>query len=257
MAVYFDMPYVGLEPTGWPEGQSQWYQDGVSHPPNMWFNEGYSQFVETGWRQAVSQKRVQPWGMTGRVASLGDEPADVLVVNSTSSGACKSLCSDAATADVVAFDLEWVPDWEYGSDNPISVMQLAFPASRRVYVLQLGRLGSKLPREVQMMLVNPEVVKVGYASSKDTKKLLRSGIAVTQDSILDVQKASAAALGMSWDRAQTLSLRKAALNLLGCHLLKDNSCTCSDWSVDVLSPEQVRYAALDAWVALRLYLLLC
>mmetsp|Transcript_36171 Transcript_36171/g.84706 ORF Transcript_36171/g.84706 Transcript_36171/m.84706 type:complete len:303 (-) Transcript_36171:169-1077(-) len=200
----------------------------------------------------------QPWqtGMT-MFASLPSEPREILVVNSKSSGSYESLCRDSQTADVVAFDSEWVPDFGYGSDNPISVLQLAFPSSQRVYVVQLGPLGKKLPQEVQLMLVNPDVLKVGFAvNSKDAQKLMRTGIAVTQGSVVDVQETCASRMGLAWGSEQSLSLRRAASTLLRCELLKDKRCACSDWSSEHLTPEQVHYAALDAWVALRLYYLL-
>eukprot|EP00931_Biecheleriopsis_adriatica_P049865 TRINITY_DN28851_c0_g1_i1.p1 TRINITY_DN28851_c0_g1~~TRINITY_DN28851_c0_g1_i1.p1 ORF type:complete len:310 (+),score=62.60 TRINITY_DN28851_c0_g1_i1:209-1138(+) len=204
------------------------------------------------------QSRRQPWGTSQAVfESLPAEPKEILVVKSTSSGSYASLCRDAKTADVVAFDAEWVPDFSYGSDNPISVLQLAFPRSKRVYVVQLEPLGKKLPQEVQLMLVNPDVLKAGFAVNvKDSQKLMRTGIAVTQGSLVDVQERSATSIGVAWGKEQSLSLRRAASELLGCELLKDKRCACSDWSCEQLTPEQVRYAALDAWVALRLYYLL-
>ncbi|OLP82612.1 Two pore potassium channel c [Symbiodinium microadriaticum] len=186
----------------------------------------------------------QPWqtGMT-MFASLPSEPREILVVNSKSSGSYESLCRDSQTADVVAFDSEWVPDFGYGSDNPISVLQLAFPSSQRVYVVQLGPLGKKLPQEVQLMLVNPDVLKAGFAvNSKDAQKLMRTGIAVTQGSVVDVQETCASRMGLAWGSEQSLSLRRAASTLLRCELLKDKRCACSDWSSEHLTPEQVHYA---------------
>jgi len=181
------------------------------------------------------------------------EPEAILVVKSMSSGSCASLCADAASADCVAFDTEWAPDQYYGSDNPISVMQLAFPASRRVYVLQLGSLSGRLPPSVQMMLVNPEVTKVGFAvDNKDAEKLRRSGIAVTSSSVVDLQERCALAMGIS-SNAKSLSLKQATQSLLGFNLKKDKQLTCSDWASTELTPEQVQYAALDAWVTLRLF----
>merc|ERR1719469_780254 len=118
---------------------------------------------------------------------LDSEPRQVLVINEASSGTRALLRRDVAEADVVAFDVEWLPD-QCGSDNPISVLQLAFPMSQRVYVIQIGRC-EKLPNEVQMMLVNPRVTKVGFAVDyADVAKLRRSGIAVTRDSVVDVQR---------------------------------------------------------------------
>jgi len=187
-----------------------------------------------------------------QLGNLNEEPDDVLVVNSLSSGAYSSLCADAARADLVGFDAEWKPDHAYGSDNPISVLQLAFPLSRRVYVLQLGRLDNKLPAEVQMMLVNPEVRKVGFAVDlNDRAKMARSKILLTNGSMTDIQELCAAQLGVMVN-AKSLSLKNAAFGLLGFNLAKDKRVSCSDWSSQDLSVEQVRYAALDAWVPLRL-----
>lgn len=187
-----------------------------------------------------------------QLANLADEPDEVLVVNSSSSGAYSSLCADAKIADLVAFDAEWAPDHAYGSDNPISVLQLAFPISRRAYVIQLDRINGKLPNEVQMMLVNPEVRKIGFAVDfNDRQKMARSGIAVTKGSVIDVQDLCAAAMGLQ-SGSKSLSLKNAALGLLGYQLLKDKRLSCSDWAKSELTPQQVRYAALDAWVPLRL-----
>lgn len=187
-----------------------------------------------------------------QLGNLAEEPEEVLLVNSVSSGAYRSLCADAAKADLIAFDAEWKPDQAYGSDNPISVLQLAFPISRRVYVLQLNRMDNKLPAEVKMMLVNPEVRKVGFAVDlNDRAKMARSGIALTNGSVTDVQELCAKALGVIAN-AQSLSLKNAAFGLLGLNLDKDKRLSCSDWSQSDLTSEQVRYAALDAWVPLRL-----
>lgn len=294
MTIYFDVP-PGYTETDWYRGRagSDWSSDTDAYSWDEYLEEGqddwsgweakqqqlwdanmkarpsYSQFgqhVDHCWHplyQAQAQAQLAQLDQDNHwetsmdmLGSLPLEPMEILVVNSTSSGSYASLCRDAKTADVVGFDAEWVPDFKYGSDNPISVLQLAFPSSRKVYVLQLGRLGKRLPQEVQLMLVNPDVLKVGFAvNHKDAQKLMRTGIAVTQGSVVDVQLRSAESLGISWGKEQSLSLWRAAKELLGCELLKDKRCACSDWSSEHLTPEQVHYAALDAWVALRLYYL--
>jgi hypothetical protein len=192
---------------------------------------------------------------------IPEEPDDVLVVNNVHGRAHELLCRDSQEAEIVAFDAEWRPDWHWGSDNPVSVLQLAFPTSRRVYVVQVGRLVGKLPVSVQMMLVNPRVTKVAFAVDRaDRAKMQRTGIAVTRDSVIDVQELCAAHLGLldgagdaktGASAAERLGLKVAADRLLGVQL--DKSLACSDWSSDRLTPDQVRYAALDAWVTLRLY----
>eukprot|EP00928_Gymnodinium_smaydae_P058633 TRINITY_DN41817_c0_g1_i1.p1 TRINITY_DN41817_c0_g1~~TRINITY_DN41817_c0_g1_i1.p1 ORF type:complete len:273 (+),score=30.13 TRINITY_DN41817_c0_g1_i1:63-821(+) len=187
--------------------------------------------------------------------NLHEKPTSIRVVNSVSSGSCSSLCAEAARADVVAIDMEWVPDWHAGSNNPISVMQLAFPSSGHVYVLQLERLGGKLPSAVQMMLVNPDVVKIGFAlDHSDVKKLALSDISITRTSLVDVQSHCSLELGTP---SVPCSLKYAAWKFLHCKLVKDKRVTCSDWASFELSKEQVHYAAMDAWVALRLFYHFC
>merc|ERR1711972_772903 len=104
------------------------------------------------------------------------------------------------------------------------------------------------------MLLNPGVTKVGFACNhRDAEKLAKTGIVVTRDSMVDVQTRCAAMLGVPERSAQSLGLKSIARDLLGITLQKDKYLSCSDWSRERLTPEQVRYAALDAWVALRLY----
>jgi hypothetical protein len=211
---------------------------------NQWSYNDYTTF-----QQALLDNRLA--SQASQLVGLAAEPEEVLVVNSVSSGAYASLCADAAVADLVAFDAEWAPDHTYGSDNPISVLQLAFPLSRRAYVLQLNRIGGRVPAEVQMMLVNPEVRKIGFAVDfNDRAKMARSGISLTLASVTDLQELCAAALGVAGQAS--LSLKNAALGLLGYRLDKDKRLSCSDWASKELTQEQVRYAALDAWVPLRL-----
>jgi len=251
--------------TVWP-CQLGWHEAHETAWNCFWFGQSTQLNTDDGWQRNRNDNAEQnyegnqvnhnDYRRAALLDVLPEEPRqeDVLLVNSATSGACDLLCADATKADCVAFDAEWVPDWTSGSDNPISVLQLAFPASRRVYVIQLAALQMQLPPAVMMMMVNPEVTKVGFACDQhDLDKLRRSRIAVTEGSVVDVQEQCAATLGIS-ATSKRLSLKKASSGLLGFQMHKDKRLTCSDWSREKLSPEQVRYAALDAWVALRLYM---
>jgi len=274
--MYFDASQysAGVASPLWPQDvmQQQWYQTHSQtnfesyHDPWNEQQMSYNRFDRSHYDNYVEDYRIYNQSQYGsypvldnqlanvfsQLANISDEPDEVLVVNSSSSGAYSSLCADAKIADLVAFDAEWAPDHTYGSDNPISVLQLAFPLSRRAYVIQLDRINGRLPNEVQMMLVNPEVRKVGFAVDiNDRAKMARSGIAVTKGSVIDVQEFCGAALGLNGG-GKSLSLKNAALGLLGYQLLKDKRLSCSDWAKSELTPQQVRYAALDAWVPLRL-----
>jgi len=240
------LKHWGQENKHWGQENKQWGQENVWGKPD----ENYNNYGEYNNNYQVLDNRLAR--QAEQLGNLGEEPREILLVNSVNSGAYAFLCADAAKADLVAFDAEWAPDHAYGSDNPISVLQLAFPISKRVYVLQLNRMDNKLPADVKMMLVNPEVRKIGWAVDlNDRQKMLRSGIALTNGSVTDIQELCATALGVIAN-AKSLSLKNAAFGLLGMELDKDKRISCSDWSSQDLTPEQVRYAALDAWVPLRL-----
>eukprot|EP00929_Paragymnodinium_shiwhaense_P103282 TRINITY_DN66674_c0_g1_i1.p1 TRINITY_DN66674_c0_g1~~TRINITY_DN66674_c0_g1_i1.p1 ORF type:complete len:702 (+),score=131.13 TRINITY_DN66674_c0_g1_i1:132-2237(+) len=187
-------------------------------------------------------------------AGLPLEPCRILVVNNSRCEAYSWLLEDIAQADVVGFDSEWVPEWGTDADHPISVLQLAFPFRRWVYVIQLGKSRGKLhrlPPEVQRMLVNPEVLKVGFAVGRnDMVKLKQCGIGVGDVTAVDTQSLCEWLLG--WHASGSLGLGHAARLLLGINMVKDKRISCSDWDREVLTPDQIRYAAMDAWVPLQL-----
>lgn len=187
------------------------------------------------------------------IFNLPEEASEVLVVNSPTSGAFAALCHDALTTSVVAFDAEWKPDTTQGSNHPIAVLQLAFPTSMRVYVIQMNRMRNILPAEVRQLLLNPMVRKVGFAmATHDIAKFHRSRIRVAPSSLLDIQGYCAALMGLP-DRS-LLGLQRAAEELLGFYgMVKDKRLSCSKWDSPELTAEQVRYAAMDAWVTLRLF----
>eukprot|EP00929_Paragymnodinium_shiwhaense_P016069 TRINITY_DN124229_c0_g1_i1.p1 TRINITY_DN124229_c0_g1~~TRINITY_DN124229_c0_g1_i1.p1 ORF type:complete len:379 (-),score=50.83 TRINITY_DN124229_c0_g1_i1:146-1282(-) len=215
---------------------------------NYYANAGYSDSSS-----AAAHSSEQSEGRVVASDGLPEEPSEILVVNSETSGAHTALTHEAQLSDLVAIDAEWRPDFARGSDNPVAVMQLAFPSSRRVYVIQLRRLKNGLPSAVRSMLLNPSVTKVGFAmAAKDSEKYMRSGIAITSASVFDMQEPCARYLGCT-DKTQ-LGLKRAAEELLGFYKMdKDKRISCSEWDREDLTSEQIRYAALDAWVALRLY----
>jgi hypothetical protein len=243
--------WASTAPSWSPEASKNWDHFGE---PNRFGQRSWSGSVSTASTVGVVEADAYT-GSSEALAwsskALSEEPFEVHVVNSERSDAFAALIRDIDAADLVGFDAEWVPDFKWGSDNPISVLQLAFPVSGRVFVIQLGRL-NRFPQAVQMMLVNPGVTKVGFAvGQNDSAKLKRSGIAITNQSVVDVQESCASYL--QFGTPETLSLKKAAVALLGYDLKKSKRCTCSDWASLTLTAEQVHYAALDAWVALRLY----
>jgi len=193
------------------------------------------------------------YGKSDGIDWLAEEPNEIVLVRSASGEAADRLSADAASADIVAFDTEWQPDRSWGSDNPVLALQLAFPSSRRAYVLQLERMDGTLPPAVRLMFANPQVTKVAFSVGRvDLAKLARSSIVVTKLSIVDLQQQCWKRLGMVVAYGR-LGLQHAAQELLGYRMSKEKRLSCTDWSSSELTTEQVRDVGLDVWVTLRLY----
>mmetsp|Transcript_34172 Transcript_34172/g.77970 ORF Transcript_34172/g.77970 Transcript_34172/m.77970 type:complete len:441 (-) Transcript_34172:81-1403(-) len=194
------------------------------------------------------------YASTHAAIDLPAEPEEIIVISGYNEIACNALVADILEADIISIDSEWRPDWCDESDNPVAVLQLAFPFSRRAYLLQLSQLG-QLPQEVQSMLQSTAVLKVGFAIDyKDRWKLERSGIRLGGPT-LDMQTVCEMLLDPSGlaVHPRSLGLASAVAKMLGECMPKDKRISCSDWARRVLTGDQIFYAAMDAWVTLRLF----
>lgn len=228
-------------------------QEAAMYPQYMYTGGEESQVSQIMQQQMLGLGMVMAGDGMQTALELPVDPEAILLVSSHDDSTCGLLCTDASLAEVVGFDCEWRPDTD-GSDNPIAVMQFAFAHSHRVFVVQLWALEWQLPMEVLWMLQNPRVTKVGFALDvADLAKLQRTGIEVAEGSLVDVQCRCAQYTLPEEDRGSSarVSLKKAALTLLGADM--DKRLACSDWASEVLSLEQVQYAAFDAWITLRLF----
>ncbi|MDD3313577.1 3'-5' exonuclease, partial [Pseudodesulfovibrio sp.] len=143
---------------------------------------------------------------------------------------------------VLGFDTETRPVFRKGKKpGPPSLVQLA--TSARVYVFQIGVL--PICNGLCDLLADDRVIKTGVAVRDDVLGLQRLA-EFTPAGFVDLSDISAGA------NMQTHGLRNLAANLLGFRISK--SAQCSNWAKDRLSPQQVAYAATDAWISRELYL---
>lgn len=145
--------------------------------------------------------------------------------------------------DVLGFDTETRPIFTKGKTSSPALLQLA--TRDCVYLIQLTRL--PFDERLAALLAAPRVVKAGVAVRDDLLALERLH-PFTPGGAVDLA-VLARARGI---RAQ--GLRSLAASLLGFRISK--SAQCSNWEKDELSPQQIRYAATDAWVGRELYALL-
>ena len=145
---------------------------------------------------------------------------------------------------VLGFDTETRPVFKKGKKpGPPSLVQLA--TADMVYVFQIGVL--PMCNGLCDLLAEKRVIKTGVAVRDDILGLQRLA-EFTPRGFVDLSEITAGA------NMQTHGLRNMAANLLGFRISK--SAQCSNWAKDRLTPQQVTYAATDAWVSRELYLAL-
>jgi len=141
---------------------------------------------------------------------------------------------------VIGFDCESKPSFKKGIINRVSLIQLAnadMAVLIRIY-------SSRLPDEVIHLLESKKVFKAGIGITHDMTKLNPQN-KIKPHSLIDLnvmaQKAGFIGIGA----------RKLCAALLGFNINK--SAQISNWEADILSKQQIQYAATDAWICYEIY----
>jgi ribonuclease D len=157
-------------------------------------------------------------------------------------GECLDGLTEALSREtVLGFDTESRPSFKKGESFPPSLVQLA--GRDTVYLVQITPSG--IPEELIALLSDPGIVKAGVAPVDDLKKL-REISSFEPQAFADLA-AIARKLGF-----RNHGLRGLAAALLGFRVSK--AAQCSNWSSPVLRPDQIAYAAMDAWVSREVFL---
>jgi ribonuclease D len=142
---------------------------------------------------------------------------------------------------IIGFDTETRPAFKPGESYPPALAQLA--TARTVYLLPLQRLDcSGVLRE---LLATEQAVKAGVGMPDDMRAL-RKSFEFTEKAIVDL-----GAVARRHGLKQS-GVRYLAALLLGFRIPKGTK--TSNWAAPRLSPQQIAYAATDAWVCRELYL---
>ncbi|MBG3876840.1 3'-5' exonuclease domain-containing protein 2 [Desulfovibrio oxamicus] len=143
--------------------------------------------------------------------------------------------------DVLGFDTETRPTFRKGKVNLPSLVQLA--CSDVVYLFQLNWL--PFGEALASVLSDADIVKTGVAVRDDIRDLQKL-FAFNDAGVVDLGEV-ARDLGL-----ETHGLRNLAANFLEVRISK--GAQCSNWSNRELAPQQVLYAATDAWVSREIHL---
>lgn len=214
-------------------------------------------------------ERKQTLRLGGVVAALGSPDA-----SSRSSGEPVAFKARA----VVGFDMEWDVNRQGGSDCPVSVIQIgnasialvvhlpslaaaqnagqAKHADDYTAAVPTGPQGSgpwAVPSALRQLLEDESVIKVGVNCMGDALKLFRDNGICTRG-LLDVARL------WQWCHDElsaegcprALGLKALVEQALGVSIPKTSTLRCAKWSSRaMITPERLRYAALDAVLPVR------
>lgn len=187
---------------------------------------------------------------------LGEYPNNIRLVSSAKSVAYGQLLDETSSATIIGYDVQWSPDFEEKSDNPIAIMQLAFPITGNTYVLQLPMLEFGIPMEIQHLFESTSVNVAGFAANDtDIHKFEITGITIDKSSLYDVQPWCEAEMGENESVKQgwRVGIKRSASCVLDFEMDKTSTVASSNWEREELTTAQVEYGAMDVWVALRMY----
>ena len=142
---------------------------------------------------------------------------------------------------VLGFDTESRPSFKKGKVYPTSLVQLA--GSELVVLIRLNLVGFTAP--LAALLADPGVVKAGVAIRDDMRSLQK------------LHEFTPAGLADLADMAKKRGIKAQGLRTLAAHLMGgriSKAAQCSNWAKKTLTPQQIRYAATDAWIGRELYL---
>ena len=159
-----------------------------------------------------------------------------------------ATCKDAATAlksirqeNLLGFDPETRPTFRKGENHHPALVQLA--TSDVVYLFQVQRLASL--STLMEVLSNGTVTKAGVAIENDIRKLNQL-CPFNPSGFIELSTLSKQ-IGI-----KNTGLRSLAAIILDFRVSKGAQIT--NWSREVLTDSQIRYAATDAWICRLLYL---
>ena len=147
---------------------------------------------------------------------------------------------DLSSIKAFGFDTETKPAYRKGENFKTALLQLATDTD--AYLFRLHYL--KNFETLRDVFENPSIIKVGAAISHDLKQMQRI-FPFNPKGFIEIQTIA------KQKGLKNLGLKKMTEDVLGSHLYKGPKMT--NWERQILTEEQLLYAATDAWVGLELY----
>ena len=163
--------------------------------------------------------------------------SDVTVVENTKD--ISRCCKIISQHSVIGFDTETKPAFQKGVSHDISLIQLS--TNNSVFLFRINKIG--FDKSILKILTNPNILKVGIDLKNDLsglKKLKK----FQEQNFLDL---NVLALQKGF---KSIGAVKLTIMLLGFRISKRQR--LSDWSAEKLTVAQIEYAAIDAWICVKI-----
>ncbi|OIW05283.1 hypothetical protein TanjilG_03672 [Lupinus angustifolius] len=147
---------------------------------------------------------------------------------------------------IVGFDVEWNPNTTTAARNPIATIQ--FYTDERCMIFQILH-APFIPRSLVRFLINPYVTFVGIGIVDDVIKL-REDYGLNVSGVIDVREFAAEELNEK--ELKNAGIKTMSLRFLGLEIEKPKRVSRSRWDRVCLTPEQVQYACVDAFISYEL-----
>ncbi|VXA56551.1 Exonuclease [Acinetobacter proteolyticus] len=164
-------------------------------------------------------------------------PDRILVIQTLEQ--CKAIQAELASIQIFGFDTESKPTFKVGekSTGP-HLIQLATP--KQAYLFQVS---AEILAFLKPILENEQQLKVGFGLKNDAHIFRSKGI--QPNAMIDLSKSFA-----SFGYRSQVGTQTAIALLFQRYFAKSKKVSTSNWSVKNLSPQQINYAAADAYAAL-------
>jgi ribonuclease D len=170
---------------------------------------------------------------------LGQFEGEIVLVNSKDQ--IKEAVDELGSHTLIGFDTETRPSFRKGTQYYVSLLQLA--TDEVAYLIRLNEIG--MPRLIQDILEEPNIVKIGAAVLDDLRGLRKVAVGFQPQSFFDLNE-ELKKVGF-----ENVGVRNLAAMVLNMRISKSEQ--VSNWEASDLTQKQKLYAATDAWVCLEIY----
>ncbi len=152
----------------------------------------------------------------------------------------KTVLKNLKKQTILGFDTESRPSFRKGEHHPISLIQ--FATGKEAFLFRINEIG--IPDELKNILSNPDICKIGLGILQE-KTEMDNNFKINCEGFIDLEKI-----------AKQLKFKQRGVRALSAFFLKlriSKSAQKSNWERKILTDQQIRYAATDAWVCLKIF----